>query len=287
MSVSIPNPLWVRLQFSRDLFKMASLRARHFDGHFATLHQSGNHWIRHILSFAIAKHYGLPEQEHIGDTRLIGEPKLPPFYKNMPQVVLSHRICSSLVHNAIFRAMFTFPKYVILVRDLRATLVSHYERFKGDYNCSFSEFLRGDVTGRKFDVDIWDCIRFMNAWGRVMERMPKQTTVLRYEDMKDDAAREAHRLWDFLGFPAANHALFVEAAHASTKDKMKQKEEPRVETAVVRMNNSDPITWYSEEDREFFLKVCRRYLRYHYGYDYSQFVIPAAKPKLSVVRAAA
>src|SRR5688572_13351719 len=147
---------------------MASLRDRHFDGHFATLHQSGNHWIRHIISYAIAKHYNLPEQEHIDDIRLIGEPKVPPAYSHIPQVVLSHRICSPLVHARLFRMMFTFPKYVILVRDLKAVLVSHYERFKGDYKCTFSDYLRGDIAGRRFSVDIWDCIRFMNAWGLVL-----------------------------------------------------------------------------------------------------------------------
>ena len=287
MSVQVPNPFLVRLQFARDAFKMASLRDRHFDGHFATLHQSGNHWIRHIICYAIAKHYGLPEQVDIDDIRLIGEPKVPPIYDHIPQVVLSHRICSGLVHIQPFRAMFKFPKYVVLVRDLKAVLVSHYERFKVDYNCTFSEYLRGDIAGRRFSVDIWDCIRFMNAWGKVIERLPKQSTILRYEELRADPAREAHRIWDFLGFPVVDHALFIEAVAASTKEKMAAKEPAAAKTAVVRSSNADPATWYSEEDRAFYLTACQKFLRASFGYDYSQFNAQPGKSTHATLKRAA
>jgi hypothetical protein len=270
-SQPLPSPVWVHLQLSRDILKLACFRSRHYDGHFATLHQSGNHWIRHLLSYAIAKHYGLPPQAHIGDHSIIGEPKDPPKHKQIPQIVLSHRIVSSLVHNPLNRALFHFPRYVILVRDIRAVVVSHYERFKADYNVSFSEYLRGDLAGKRYSADVWDCIRFKNAWGRVRRRLPGQTAVLRYEDMRADVVSEAQRIWNFLGFPPAPRDLFVEAAQVSTKDKMTRKEDSSLKRPVVRLAEREPTDWYSAEDREFVTKILSRYVKYHFGYDYSRF----------------
>jgi hypothetical protein len=261
-----------RWSMSRDMLKLSCLRYRDYEGYFASMHQSGNHWMRHLLGTAIALRYGHPAPEHLADMRLIGEPKCPPTIPGIPRLVFSHKICSTLVHSAIPRAMVKFPRYVIMVRDLRTMLVSHFERFKDRYQMSFSQFLRGDVSGRQFDCDIWDSIRFLNAWGKVCERLPKQTMVLRFEDLRADVISESVRVWNFLNLPPIERAIFEQAAAASTKDKMKTKEERvRKHGTVVRADGGDPLMQYSPKDRLFLMETCARYLRYSFGYDYTWF----------------
>lgn len=261
-----------RWSMSRDVVKLSCLRYRDYDGYFASMHQSGNHWMRHLLGTVIALKYGHPVPEHLADMRLIGEPRCPTTIPGIPRLVFSHKICSTLVHSAIPRSLVRFPRYVIMVRDLRTMLVSHYERFKDRYQMPFSKFLRGDVTGRRFDCDLWDSIRFLNAWGSVCERLPKQTMVLRFEDLRADAVGQAMRIWDFLELPPVERSTFEQAAAASTKDKMKTKEErARKHGTVIRADGGDPLMQYSPKDRMFLMDACGRYLRHSFGYDYTWF----------------
>lgn len=265
---------------SRDIAKLSCLRFRDFDGYFASMHQSGNHWLRHLLGEVIARHYDLPAPEHLADMRIIGEPRCPTQIPGIPRLVFSHKICSPIVHSAVFRGLVRFPRYVVMVRDLRTMLVSHFERFKDRYQISFSEYLRGDVTGRRFDCDIWDSIRFLNAWGRVCERLPGQTLVLRFEDLRADVAQEAARVWQFLQLPPVERSVFQAAAAASTKDKMKTKEERRrKEGTVIRPDGGNPLERYSPKDRLFLMETCERYLHHSFGYDYRWFesALPARR----------
>ena len=191
-----------RWSMSRDVLKLSCLRYVDFDGYFASMHQSGNHWMRHLLGTVLALKHGLPAPEHLADMRLIGEPRVSddrsPAFRGWCSRTRSAARWST---PSISRSFVRFPPYVVMVRDLRTMLVSHFERFKERYQISFSEFLQGDVTGRQFDCDIWDSIRFLNAWGSVCERLPKQTTVMRFEDLRADVVGEAMRVWEFLDLP--------------------------------------------------------------------------------------
>ncbi|MBX3443027.1 MAG: sulfotransferase domain-containing protein [Planctomyces sp.] len=265
-----PSMTRVRLRMARDILRLSCLRYRQFDGFIASTKQSGNHWIKHILGTVIAMRHGLPGMEHVADHRLIGEPNSPPTTPGIPRIVQSHKIPSPLVHNAVTRRLLSFPPYVILVRDLRSLLVSHYERWRATYKVSFSQYLRGDTALHVFDYDIWDAIRFMNAWGRASQRMPQRMTVLKYEDMQVDAAREAERIWNFFGLPSVEPDVFRAAAAESTKERMKPKESgARRQTEVIRMSRDNPLAWYSPQDLGFVADVCRRHLKHNFGYDYS------------------
>lgn len=77
---------------------------------------------------------------------------------------------------------------------MRDVLVSNYEKYKDRYGLSFSEYLRGDPSGHRYLIDIWWYIYFMNLWGRVVERFPERTLVIRYEDMMQDPEHELQRL---------------------------------------------------------------------------------------------
>ncbi len=267
-----------RLALSRDLIKISCLRYRDYDGYFASMHQSGNHWLRHLLACALAAVYDLPAPEHLADMRIIGEPKCPTRIPGIPRLVFSHKICSPVVHSIASRAFVRFPRYVILVRDLRSMLVSHYERFKDRYQLPFSDYLRGDVHGRRFDCDLWDSIRFLNAWGAVRRRLPEQCLVVRFEDLRTEVVSQVRRIWAFLQLPEVDVAVFERAAAASSKEQMARKESRlRKHGTVVRPDGGDPLERYSPSDRAFFMDACDRYLRHSFGYDYRWFESPISR----------
>ena len=85
---------------------------------------------------------------------------------------------------------FGLPKYLVLVRDLRASLASNYVKWRQRYAVDFSTYVRGDVRGRAYNSDLWWTLRFLNAWGDAAARAPHNVMVLRYEDLQAATATE-------------------------------------------------------------------------------------------------
>ena len=139
----------------RDWFNFSLLEHRDFDGYMVSMHQSGTHWLKHMLSVVMSPEYGLPIPELLQDDSIIGHPKSPPKHTNAPRIVHSHTITAPVLAWPLVHELFGLPRYLILVRDPRAALVSHYEKWKDRYQVSFSEFLRGDPRGKRFRKDIW------------------------------------------------------------------------------------------------------------------------------------
>lgn len=261
----------------RDILKVSLLRHRHADGYFASMHQAGNHWLRHIFGLMLARKFGVPEPSHINDLRVIGGATNPTEIAGVPVLVFSHRIPSRLVHSTPLRQIFPFPRTVLVLRDLRAALVSNYERFKEQYGCTFSEYLRGDINGRRFNCDIWDCIRFLNAWGRVLRIRPDETTCVRYEDLKTRTVDEVQRIWEFLQLAHIDRGLVALAVAGSTKEQMAAKEEEGGKgTRVIRMSDRHPHEWFSRVDQRFLKRVCAEHLRFPMDYDYENWTISRA-----------
>ncbi len=90
----------------------------------------------------------------------------------------------ALFDSRLVRLGLALPPYVVLVRDLRAALVSNYEKWKERYGVSFKEYLRGDPRGRRYIFDLWGGLHFLNRWARVRRRFPAATLEVRYEDLQ-------------------------------------------------------------------------------------------------------
>ncbi len=245
----------------------ASLLAhRNFDGHIVSMQQSGSHWIKNMLSTVLIRLYNLPALEHIQDDSVVGHTKSPPKYKQIPQIVHSHGYPHALT---LAIPGLHFPRYLVLVRELKESLVSHYERFKGDYNCDFSTYLRGDVAQKTFYSDIWSRIRFMNEWGDVLENNHGKVMALRYEDMKADGKGALKNVCDFFGVNKVTDDLLTEAVAANSREKMAEKPNPEVSTTVVRTAPKKPLTdYFPPADEAFFNETCARYLKHDFGYGY-------------------
>jgi len=165
----------------------------------------------------------------------------------------------------MFRSVFRLPRYIVLIRDIRYSLISNYEKWRNRYNCSFSEYLRGDIRGRRFNNDIWWCIRFMNAWGRLMEKYPDDHLLVRYEDLTSDAIVQVKKINAFWNLGIKEEHLDL-AIQESTKDKMLLKHDPERPAGEIRMESKEFRELTTKEDRVFLNHVCASYLQYGFGY---------------------
>ena len=280
MLIPTSDELRFRLRsLNRGLFNAQTLRRRHFDGLIASMHQSGTHWVKYMLGLTLAKLYDLPLPSYISDDSIVGHPKQPPLYAQIPQIGITHSNPHILLRSrTLFRILY-FPRYLILVRDIRAGVVAHYEKWKGAYDVDFPAYLRGDVRGRKYRCDIWEQIRFLNSWGPVVERHPERTAVLKYEDLKADTRGQLARVCDYFHIEGVSPDLLDEVVAGASKEEMAKLPQPNLDRRHrhlqgvhvprnVRMDPRPSDEWYTEDDRRFVSEVCRQYLKYTFGYQY-------------------
>ena len=255
-----------------ELFKLSLLRDRGAAGHIVSMQQSGTHWLRHMLALVLCRHYALPEPQNFDDRSIIGSHKHTVAHSRIPRILSTHNIPSPLVHAAPLRRILLFPKYVILIRDMRATLVSYYEKHH-THDMTFSELLRaGRVLNKTVRWDLWRRIRFLNAWDRERKRLPAdQTLVVRYEDLQQDTAGELSRVWSFLQLPAQPRDAFADAVARSSKSHLARQEDGRDRPRIVHERKRSPLEWFCAEDRFYFTDICRRQLRHEFGYDYADW----------------
>lgn len=267
------SPYW-NARITRDLTNLSLLHHHNASGHIISMHQSGTHWLRNMLSLAMAKAYGLPVPEYTQSNDFISAPQKPSKYQHIPRIVGGHQIPTPLITNRLALSLIRLPDYVLLVRDPRFIIASHYRRFKAGYNIPFSDCLRANVellqqvTGRrKFDKDIWWDIRFQNSWGRMLKLRPGHIHVVRYENLKSDTANSLRSVIDFLKLPDISNEIVAWCIQESSKENMAQKEAPYMALKVVQQDEASPLAIYSEEDKRFFLETYRKYCKADFGYD--------------------
>src|SRR5262245_44769290 len=75
---------------NRQVFNPTCIKHRNFDAHIATAKNCGTHWIKYMLSLALAETYNLPAPTSIRDDSIVGHTKTPPKYKDIPQIAVTH-----------------------------------------------------------------------------------------------------------------------------------------------------------------------------------------------------
>lgn len=252
----------------RDYFNFSLLAHRDFDAMLITMHQSGTHWVKYMLTLALVNKLGLQRPGYIQDDLFFGNPSSYQCDYKIARIASAHSIPHTLVGSKLFNKILHFPKYLILVRDMRASLVSNYEKWKGNIEYTdFSTFLRGDVTGKRFNSDIWWCLRFYNAWGRVITNVPDHAITIKYEDLVSNTHNVLKNISIFLGLELNDEQLEYGINEAS-KSNMQEKQDPSA-LAVVRDDHRNPIDWFSEKDKQFFVNTCKDHLKYDFGYNFN------------------
>lgn len=251
-----------------ELTNYSLLRLRDADGVIVSMHQSGTHWLKFMIASAMSAHYGIPQPQYNHANDIIGGTKDPVNYPQIPRLISSHTVAPLLFRNALALQAIKFPPCVLLIRDLRACLVSNYRKWQARYAVSFSEYLPGDPSGRRFNSDIWWCIRFLNAWGRMAKLADGRCHVVRYEDLRLEPHAELERIAWHLSIPLAPTSVDQGVA-AATKSAMAERSDPARPLGEINQQDNDPLSFYNASDRQFVSSRCANFLRTTFGYDYS------------------
>ncbi|MCP3999922.1 MAG: sulfotransferase domain-containing protein [Gammaproteobacteria bacterium] len=233
------------------------------------MHQSGTHWLKHMLATALTHKLGLSPPQYIHANDVIAGPKDPLANDRLPHIVSSHSIPHALLGSQLFRHLLRFPPYIVLVRDIRASLVANYEKWKDQYDCEFPVYLQGDISGHRFNSDIWWCLRFCNRWGYLAKHFPDSTLIVKYEDLKSRPLKELQRIVNYWQLELDDSTLRYAIAESS-KEKMSLKKDPDTPfgVTVVRNSRRSYMTWYDKEQLEYVHDTCDRFLKFNFDYDY-------------------
>ena len=254
----------------RALGNFALLKHRQCQGQLVSMHQSGTHWLKFMLANALSYQYGVPAPTFNHANDLIGGPRDAIRYPHLPRLISSHSIAHPLLHHDVAHGLLKLPHYVVLVRDIRAVLVANYAKWSERYDVPFTDYLAGDMRGRRFNSDIWWAFRFLNSWGRILERCPSRVSLLRYEDLLSDTGLELSRINSALDLGLSDGAL-AHGIKVSSKAAMAQKDDPARPPGAVRETMSKPLDDYDSAARAQLSALCARHLRYPLGYDYTRW----------------
>ena len=267
--------LWRRVQFTiriirSDLANFFLYQYRSSDALLITGKNSGTHWLKFMLSCALARQYRVPRPRYASgkhsDT-ILGDPRHPPAKPGMPRIVSSHTVPSIVCGWAWLTRMLPHPPVVVLVRDIRAAMASHYLKWRDCMAESFSSYLQGDPSGRRYKADIWWYIRFFNRWGDLVRANPKKILVVRYEDLQADPEVWLREIADHWGLGLDDEA-FEEALRFSSRDAIRSQLDPSRTEMVVPHDPAITYLEYRPRDEAFVRNTTRRYLRHDFGYGY-------------------
>jgi hypothetical protein len=258
------------------------LKYRGFQGHLAAGKNSGSHWVKYMLSLALADHHGLERPDFLdveSAAVFIANPRIQRNIRGLPRLMSSHTIPGFGYDFGPLRPG-TSPPVVVLVRDLRHVLVSHYERWKNRMGLSWSQYLRLPFDQEKARCDIWWYIHFLNRWGDCAKRLPHEITSLHYEDLRKNTAPNIEcilRHFD-LHVPSATVRRAIETAPQYVRE---GKTDPDAPDRIVSQQETTIEPYFSGEDGEYFRKVVAKNLRHTFGYNYTA---PMSARPMSTVR---
>jgi len=252
----------------RELSNFAVLRHRRFTGCIVSMHQSGTHWLKYMLATAMALQWDLPPPAFNHANDFISGPHEPRRYPQLPALASAHSIPHRMLRSKHIWRLAHLPKYLILVRDPRGALVSNFEKWRSRYQMSFGEYLHGDISGRRFNSDIWWCIRFMNAWGDLAARYPEATHLLKYEHLVEAPLAELERVNSFLSLGLATDAL-EQAVATATREHMLSRHDPLRPAGEVSPAARKLEDWFGPAEERRLREICHGRLRFPCGYDLS------------------
>lgn len=195
-------------------------RPRQADVFVLSYPKTGRTWVRVMMGQMLALHFGRPElaQVELGSRmpRFPGVPHVHAKHDGLPQKKTAAEINPD-------RSEFSGCRVVLLVRDLRDTVVSNYfqvtrreNRYKGDIS-SYVHWPRGSFEGM---------LRYYNVWAE-QRHVPRDFLLVRYEDLHEDTARELRRIAAFLDLASVSDATVQAAVEHASFSSMKQREAAR------------------------------------------------------------
>jgi hypothetical protein len=229
---------------------------------------SGTHWLRHMLSHAMAQRYGVsPPSFSSGrnSEHFVGHPGGPRKHPDLPFIASSHNLPSAVLSWGWIRWLFDLPPVVVLVRDPKEAMLSHYVKWREDLSLSLHDYICNQSTKRKQLADGWWYIDFFNRWGHMAKSAPAYVLVVRYEDLQKAPEYWLGRVSEHLGL-GLDAAAIGAAMEVSSREAVRSTLDPAygeiiVPDAAERARIHLPPLENAVLDRQF-----TEHLRYDFGY---------------------
>jgi hypothetical protein len=193
-----------------DVSNFYLLQHRSSDGFLMSGKNSGTHWLRFMLSCAIAQKHGLAPPSHSCGPKsedFIGRPAVRGRHPDAPFIASSHNLPSSILAWPWVARLLNLPPIVILVRDPKEAMLSHFVKWAPVFGLDLHTYVRKASPSRKIVANAWWYIDFFNRWGRMREALPGKVLVIRYEDLERAPAEGLRRVADHFGLGLDDAAI--------------------------------------------------------------------------------
>jgi hypothetical protein len=171
----------------------------------------GKTWLRMMLSKVLMDVYGIKKQKL--------DLQFMTLLSRAPNILISHAGSTKFPNKIDFVRLFKHKKIVFLVRDPRDIIVSLFHsartREKIYEGSELSTFIRDERYG------FHHIIEFLNRWSAEMKRRPHDFLMVKYEDLKKDAASQLRRILDFVHVPASDDAIKMAVDYGSFENMRK------------------------------------------------------------------
>ena len=245
------------------------LRHGPLQGCLVTSKNSGTHWIKYMLSVALAETYGVAPPEYFSEAATqpyIGNPKNKSPFPELPRLAFAHTIPHRLTDAGPAHKLFGLPPYVLQVRHPMQILASHFTKWNYQLKTDWLTYLKGDPDGVLYRCDLYWLARFWNRWGELSERFPEKILRIQYEGVQADTRGSLQAISDHwnIGLTPASIEL---ALNAGTKEAMALKVDPNAEKNVLQQRSDSLETLFSGEALNLYQDIVGAYFRYDLGYD--------------------
>jgi hypothetical protein len=254
-----------------DLNNFFLLQYRAVDGYMITAKNSGTHWLKFMLSHAIASEFNLPPPLYSSGAAsddFIGHPKRPQKYPGTPRIGPSHNLPSSLLSiPALFHAL-QLPPVVVLVRDPKEAMLSAYVKWRDELGLSLADYVTARPHGKRRFADIWWYIEFFNRWGQMATQLPDEVIIVRYEDLQAEPAYWLRRVLQHYGFELSDRSIDA-AVKASGKNRMRKLLDPSFAETIIPAQVERDAARFSPIEEATMRAVLETHLKYSFGYGYA------------------
>jgi hypothetical protein len=272
-----------------DLSNFHLAHYRSVDAFLVTGKNSGTHWLKCMLSHAMARKFGLPAPARTSGREaedFISHPRWPQKHPQLPRIASSHNIPSALLGAPLIRRALRLPPVVVLVRDIRDAMLSHYVKWGAAKGLTLSEYVRLPPPGGRNIADVWWYLDFFNRWGQAAYENPGEVSILRYEDLLADPGRWLRWTGEQLGLELNDEAIGAALA-ASDREFLRHRLDPGYGEEIVPDAAVRAAAAFDPEDRRYLEALLSERLRFSFGYGQARAAAPelvrVARASLSLV----
>lgn len=262
---------WRRL--SIDLGNFHLLRWRRVDGFLVTAPNSGAHWLRFMMSLALARELGLPppvRSSGRASDDFVGHPKWGRRHAAAPYIGSSHNLPSRVFALRAVRRRLRSPPIVVLVRDIEQAMLSYFVKWREARGLELSAYARS--PGRRDLTDAWWYVEFFNRWGAMAVNFPGEVLVVRYEDLEADPVRWLGAIFEHYGVAVSRRSLTF-AARTADRATLRERLDPDYGEAIVPDPAVRASVRFDEADRAYLRALTADRLKHAFGYE--PFAAPA------------